>query len=91
MLAWEQDIVDSIIAQFMQSAGPWAALAVILLGMNWERERREGKSVERSVELLTKTVEQVVVCVQANANKLDRITSDLAECRVHLSLAAKRE
>jgi len=70
----------------MQSAGPWAALAVILLGMNWERERRENRGVERSVELLTKTVEQVVIAVQSNAAKLERIQGDLAECRVHLAI-----
>lgn len=78
--------MDSIVTQFMQSAGPWAALAVILLGMNWERERRENRGVERSVELLTKTVEQVVIAVQSNAAKLERIQGDLAECRVHLAI-----
>lgn len=74
-----------IIAQFFQYGGPWAALSALLLIMNWEREKREGKAVDHAIELLTKTQEQVLECVRSNATRLDAIAVDIRGCMTALS------
>ncbi|MDD3921669.1 MAG: hypothetical protein PHO41_10915 [Eubacteriales bacterium] len=75
----------AIIDAFFQSAGPWAALAVILLFMQWYATQKEERSIRQSLELLATSFENFVKDFHAHDARSERM------CEMLTVLTARKE
>jgi hypothetical protein len=75
----------AIIDVFFKSAGPWAALAVLLLIMQWYDTQREEKSVRHSLDLLAVSFEDFVKRFTTHDARSERIQEVL------VGIAARKE
>lgn len=75
----------AIIDAFFRSAGPWAALAVVLLFMQWFASQKEERSVRHSLELLAASFEAFVKDFHAHDARSERMNEQLTV------LAARKE
>lgn len=69
--------VTAIIDAFFQSAGPWAALAVLLLIIQWDAAKRDERSIRHTLELLTKTLGDIVEDFRTHDARLERMNEAL--------------